>query len=184
MDLSELLIKANGGDNVAQADLVQAAYDDLREVARLQMRSERPDHTLTATALVNEVSSRMLAKSHIPASSRSEFLRYVAAAMRNLLISHARAKRTAKRGGQGQRVQLAEAVIAAEEHPAELLELNDALERLAAIDNRRAKVVELRYFAGMSIDEVAKALDSSPATVKRDWNAAKLWLAAELQGEA
>lgn len=184
MDLSELLIRANQGDEVAHGDLVQAAYDDLRDLARLQMRGERPDHTLTATALVHEVSSRMLTQSSVPTSSRAEFLSYVAAAMRNLLVSHARAKRTAKRGGAEQRVQLAEALTAAQEHPAELLELNDALARLAEIDPRRASVVEMRYFAGMSIEEVAKALGASPATVKRDWTAAKLWLASELEGEA
>lgn len=184
MDLSELLTRANRGDAVAHAELVEAAYDDLREIARLQMRAERPDHTLTATALVHEVSSRMLSQSQLPTGSRADFLTYVAAAMRNLLVSHARAKRTHKRGGQIQRVQLAEAVTAARDHPVELLALNDAMTRLAEIDPRRAKVVELRYFAGMSIAEVAEAVSASPATVTRDWNAAKLWLANEMQSEA
>lgn len=183
MNLSELLNRANDGDDVAHAELVQVAYDDLREIARAQMRSERPDHTLTATALVHEVSSRMLAQSHLPTGSRGEFLAYVAAAMRNLLVSHARSKQTAKRGGREQRVQLAEAMTAAREHPAELIELDEALTRLAEIDPRRARVVELRYFAGMSVDEVAESVGSSPATVKRDWSAAKLWLADVLRDE-
>lgn len=184
MDLSELLQRASRGDAVAHAEIVEAAYDDLRELARLQMRSERPDHTLTATALVHEVSSRMLSQSQLPIQNRAEFYTYVAAAMRNLLISHARAKQTAKRGGQEQRVTLAEAVTAAREHPVELLELNDALTRLVEIDPRRARVVELRYFAGLSVGETAEVIGASEATVKRDWSAAKLWLAKELQGVA
>lgn len=180
MDLSELLQQAKSGDTAARAELVRVAYDDLRKLARNQMRNERLDHTLTATALVHEVSTRLLEQSQVHLQNRGDFMAYAATAMRNVLISHARAKKSDKRGGQGQRVQLQEAWLAADEQPRELLELNDALNRLMQIDPRRAQVVEMRYFAGLPIDEIAAALETSPATVKRDWSVAKLWLAREL----
>lgn len=180
MDLSQLLQDAKQGDRSARADLVQIAYDDLRELARAQMRRERPDHTLTATALVHEVSTRLLEQSCLPTDSRGEFLAYVATAMRNVLITHARAKNSAKRGGGQKAEPLQEALVASEEQPAELLELDEALSRLAEFDPRRGKVVEMRYFAGMGIEQIADALGSSAATVKRDWNVAKVWLAREL----
>lgn len=180
MDLSQLLQDAKHGDRGARADLVQIAYDDLRELARAQMRSERPDHTLTATALVHEVSTRLLEQSRVPTNSRGEFLAYVFVAMRNVLITHARAKNSSKRGGGEKTVQLQEAYAASYEQPAELLELDEALSRLAEFDPRRSKVVEMRYFAGMGIDQIAVALGVSAATVKRDWSVAKVWLAREL----
>lgn len=180
MELSELLQHAKSGDAAARAELVRVAYDDLRRIARNQMQDERLDHTLTATALVHEVSARLLEQSQVHVQNRGDFMAYAATAMRNVLISHARAKNSDKRGGQGQKLQLEEACTAADQQPAELLELNDALERLMQIDPRRAQVVEMRYFAGLSIDEIAASLDTSPATVKRDWNVAKMWLAREL----
>lgn len=183
LDLSELLQNAKQGDGNARADLVRVAYDDLRRLAKRQMQNERLDHTLTATALVHEVSARLLEQSQVPSQSRGEFLAYAATAMRNMLIDHARSKRSNKRGGQVKKIQLEEAFTAAEEQPEQLLELDDALKRLAQFDERRSQVVEMRYFAGMSIDEIASALDTSPATVKRDWNVAKMWLARELSQE-
>lgn len=183
MDLSELLQQAKQGDGTARADLVRVAYDDLRRLAKRQMQNERPDHTLTATALVHEVSARLLEQSQVPSRSKGEFMAYAATAMRNMLIDHARSKQTDKRGGQARKIQLEEAFTAANEQPEQLLELDDALKRLAEFDARRSQVVEMRYFAGMSIDEVASALETSPATVKRDWNVAKMWLARELSQE-
>lgn len=184
MDVSELLQQAQRGDQEARADLVRVAYDDLRQLARGQMRDQRPDHSLTSTALVHEVSARLLEKSQIPSASRGEFMAYVATAMRRVLIDHARTKDRQKRGGKRQRLQLDEAFTAAQEQPTELLELDDALKRLQEIDQRRSRVVEMRYFAGMSIEEVAEALEVSPATVKRDWSVAKMWLARELNPTA
>ncbi len=180
MDLSELLQHAKSGDSAARAELVRVAYDDLRKLAKKQMQEERLDHTLTATALVHEVSARLLEQSQVHFHGRGEFMAYAATAMRNVLISYARAKRSDKRGGQAQKLQLQEACLAAEEQPREFLELNDALDRLMQIDPRRAQVVEMRYFAGLAIEEIATALETSPATVKRDWSVAKLWLAREL----
>lgn len=184
MDLSTLLQQAKNGSHEARADLVRFAYEDLRRLARGQMSSQRPDHSLTSTALVHEVSARLLEKSRIPSQSRSEFMAYVATAMRRVLIDHARTKGRQKRGGQRERRRLDEALTAADEQPTELLELDDALKRLQEIDARRSQVVEMRYFAGMSIEEVGEALDVSAATVKRDWTVAKLWLARELNSNA
>ena len=184
MDLSELLQQAKNGNHDARADLVRVAYEDLRRLARGQMNSQRPDHSLTSTALVHEVSARLLEKSQIPSQSRGEFMAYVSTAMRRVLIDHARSKGRQKRGGKRQKLQLDEALMAADEQPAELLELDAALKKLHEIDERRSTVVEMRYFAGMSIDEVAEALEISPATVKRDWSVAKIWLARELNGNA
>jgi len=185
MELSELLNQAKQGDRAARADLVRVAYEDLRRLARGQMSKQRPDHSLTATALVHEVSARLLEKSHLPSRSRGDFMAYAASAMRRVLIDHARSKNSQKRIGRKHKVQLDEALTAAEEQPAEMLELDEALLRLQEIDSRRSQVVEMRYFAGMGIQEIAIALDVSPATVKRDWTVAKLWLARELRrGEA
>ncbi len=184
MDLSQLLQQAKLGDQSARADLVRVAYEDLRRIARGQMRDQSPNHTLTSTALVHEVSARLLEQSHVPQGSRGEFLAYAATAMRRVLIDHARAKGSHKRGGRRQKLQLDEALSAAEEQSAELLELDEALQALQEIDPRRSQVVEMRYFAGMSIEEIAEALVISPATVKRDWTVAKLWLARELNAGA
>ena len=183
MELSQLLHRAKQGDQAARGDLVRVAYEDLRRLARGQMSKQRPDHSLTSTALVHEVSARLLEKSNVPSDKRGEFMAYAAMAMRRVLIDHARAKGSQKRGGRQQRLQLDEAIIAAEEQPTELLELDDALKKLQEVDPRRSQVIEMRYFAGMSIEEVAETLDVSPATVKRDWTVAKLWLARELNGD-
>lgn len=182
MELSQLLQQEKQGDQSARADLVRVAYDDLRRLARGQMSQERPDHSLTSTALVHEVSARLLERSQVPTANRGEFLAYAATAMRRVLIDHARAKGSQKRGGRQKKLQLDEALTAAEEQPTELLELDDALKKLQEVDPRRSQVIEMRYFAGMSIEEVAESLAVSPATVKRDWTVAKLWLARELNG--
>lgn len=182
MELSQLLQRAKQGDQAARGDLVRVAYEDLRRLARGQMSQQRPDHSLTATALVHEVSARLLEKSQVPSSSRGEFMAYAATAMRRVLIDHARAKGSQKRGGRQQKLQLDAALTAAEEQPSELLELDEALRQLQEVDPRRSQVVEMRYFAGMSIEEVAESLAISPATVKRDWTVAKMWLARELNG--
>lgn len=183
VEVSELLERAKQGSQQARIDLVRVAYEDLRRLAHNQMRGERMDHSLTATALVHEVAASLLEKSQVPSESRGGFLAYAATAMRNMLIDHARAKKSAKRGGQKRNLQLEEALTAAEEQPAVLLELDEALVRLSEFDPRRGQVVEMRYFGGMNIDEIAKTLGTSPATVKRDWKVAKMWLTRELGGD-
>ena len=162
MELSQLLQRARRGDQNARADLVRVAYEDLRLLARHQMRGERPEHTLTATALVHEVSTQLLEQSNVPTGGRSAYLAYVATAMRRVLIDHARAKGRTKRGGSLQKLQLDEALAAAEKQSGDLLDLDDALQKLSEIDPRRGQVVEMRYFAGMEISEIAVALDVSP----------------------
>ena len=182
MDLTRVLQGVRDGDEQARADLIRLAYQDLRRLASACMRSERPDHTLNCTALVNEVSLKLLSGGQVPAESRNQFLAYVARAMRNVLVDYARSRATQKRGGHLERFQLREALVACREQSGQLLELNAALERLAVVDERKSKVVELRYFGGMSVADTAEVLGLSPATVKRDWEAARTWLYRELNG--
>ena len=180
-DLSQLLLSAHDGDDVAKAELIRLAYDDLRRLARAQMANQRLDHTLTATALVHEVSAKLLEQSNAPVRDQTKFLAFASKAMRNMLIDHARGKNRHKRGGGARAMLLEEAVVAAEEQPAELIALNESLELLTQSDPRRAQVVEMRYFGGLSIAETAEALEISPATVKRDWEVARLWLMKQLR---
>ncbi len=180
-NLTQLLLSAKSGDQQARAELVRLAYDDLHSLAQVQMANQSPGHTLTTTALVNEVSIKLLEKSQTPSGGRAQFLAFASTAMRNVLIDHARAKCRQKRGGGLKPVQLEEALVAAQQQPEELLDLHEALERFAEIDQRRSRVVEMRYFGGMSLVETAEALDVSVGTVKRDWEVARLWLLKELQ---
>lgn len=183
MNVTQLLERATQGDSYARGELIRATYDQLRVLAAVRMRTERPDHTLTATALVHEVSLQLLEKENLSVNTRGQFLAYAAKAMRNLLVDHARARGRQKRGGDGQKLTLDEALVASEEQNQELLELHEALERFQEIDPRKSQVVELRYFGGLSIDETADILGISPATVKRDWDVARTWLLRELQTE-
>ena len=184
MNLTQKLKLARNGDTQARADLLEAAYDDLRQLASGRMSGERQNHTLTSTALVNEVSMKLLSDTGVPTESRSQFFAYVARAMRNLLIDHARTKGRQKRGGGHEKLKLQEAIVASDQQCVQFLELNDALETLAELEPRKAQVVEMRYFAGMSNQEIASALDISLATVKRDWNVAKTWMLRELSRDS
>jgi len=185
MDVTLLLKKAGSGDSTARGELIQATYEELRKLASARMKAERPDHTLTATALVHEVSLQLLNQSQIAVENHGQFLALAATAMRNLLIDHARSRGREKRGGGRKKLELDNALVACDQQSPELLNLHEALNRFAEIDERKSKVVEMRYFGGLSIHEVATALDVSPATVKRDWEVAKAWLLRELkQGDA
>ena len=181
MDLTRILHSAQDGDSDARARVIQAAYDDLKKLAAGKMVGESQDHTLSATALVHEVSLKLLTDNEVPVSSRGQFFGYASRAMRNLLIDHARTKGRQKRGGDRQKFEFKEAVVASQEQSDDLLALNDALDGLANIETRKAKVVEMRYFGGMSNQEVADALEISLATVKRDWEVAKAWLLKTLR---
>ena len=180
MDITQILQSADSGDSQARAELVQAVYHDLRSLAGRQMSNERQNHTLSATALVHEVSMKILGESDIPTEGRGQFFAYAAKAMRNYLIDHARTRGRQKRGGDRKRVIVEEALIASEQRSEDLLALNEALEQLAELEPRKAQVVEMRYFGGMSLQEVADSLDISIATVKRDWDVAKTWLISQL----
>lgn len=183
MNVTQLLERATQGDSDARGQLIQVTYDQLRAMAAARMRDERPDHTLTATALVHEVSLQLLAQSNLTAMNQGQFLALAATAMRNLLVDHARARGRQKRGGDRQKFCLTEALTACDEQSEELIDLDDALKRLSEVDARKSQVVELRYFGGLSIQETADILGVSPATVKRDWEVAKAWLLRELQSE-
>lgn len=175
-DLTQLIAAASAGDSDARAKAIEIAYDDLRRIAARRLSGARQDHTLTATALVHEASLRLLSDRQLPVEGRQQFFAYAAKAMRNLLINHARDRGTQKRGGGRSRFALEEAVVACQEQREEFLALNDALDRLAELSPRKAQVVEMRYFGGLSNLEVADALSISEATVKRDWDTARTWL--------
>jgi RNA polymerase sigma factor (TIGR02999 family) len=180
-DITQALINLSGGDPEALDRLLPVVYDNLRGLARRELSRERPDHTLNATALVHEAYLRLVQLDRITWEGRAHFFGAAAQAMRRILISYARMKKADKRGAGAEHVPLHDVVAAARQRPQELLALDEALERLAEIDERRARIVECRYFAGMSIEETAETIGVSPATVKRDWLLARAWLNRELQ---
>jgi RNA polymerase sigma factor (TIGR02999 family) len=178
--VTSLLERARSGDVAARDEVLRFTYNELRTLARAQMRRERPDHTLDATALVHEACVRLLAGAELPGRTRAEFLRFAARAMRQLLVNHARDRKRLKRGGGARRAALEEQVVAAVDGTFDLVTLDEALERLALVAPRQAQVVELRYFAGLTVDETAEILEISPRAVKRDWEAAGTLLLREL----
>lgn len=162
-------------------DLLPLVYGELKRIAARQLRRERPDHTLSATALVHEAWLELSHLDRIKWQNRSHYLALAAQAMRRVLIDHAVARRAQKRGG-GQRVETLDGdpLLMVEARAEELLDLDNALERLGSMDERQVRIVECRFFGGMSIDETADALELSPATVKREWTLARAWLNREL----
>lgn len=178
--ITQVLRELAAGDKSAYDRLLPLVYDELREIARRELRRERPDHTLSATALVHEAYLRLVELNRIGWQGRSHFFGICAPIMRRVLISHARAHNAAKRGGGLSAVTLENVLAAATARPEELVALDEALARLEAMSPRQARIVEARYFAGMEITEIAEALGVSPATVKRDWTAARAWLNREL----
>jgi RNA polymerase sigma-70 factor (ECF subfamily) len=181
--ISQLLDAWGRGDRAALDALVPEVYEVLHQQARRALRDQPDGHTLQPTALVNEAYVRLVNQPGAGAESRSHFLAVAAMVMRSVLVDHARARQRAKRGGNAKALSLgaADAVaVAVAEDAVDVVALDDALNRLAAQDARKARIVELRYFVGLSIEETAKALDSSPATVKREWTTARAWLRREL----
>lgn len=184
-EITRLLRDWHNGDRAALDRLMPLVYDELRRLARRYMRRENPGHVLQTTALINEVYLRMVDPPDIDWKNRAHFFGVAAQAMRYLLIEHARSRRYAKRGGTAQQVSLDETAVVSPERSADLLALDDALQALATLDPRRARVVELRYFGGLSVEETAEVLKVAPITVMRDWRFAKSWLLRELsQGSA
>ena len=183
VSVTQLLVQARDGDLKARDELLRITLAELRQLARSYLADERPDHTLQPSALVNEVCLRLLEGETLPGKNRAQFFAYVARAMHHVLVDHARARQAWKRGGGLQRVPFEEgmALKLGGEPNLDLLALDEALERLGAIDVRKVQVVELRYFAGLSVDETAAAIGVSPATVDRDWGVAKLWLLREIR---
>ena len=179
-DVTIVLHQLNRGDASALHRLLPLVYDSLRGLARRELRKEQPGHTLTPTALVHEAYLKLVQIDHITWRGRAHLLGACAGIMRRLLVDHARARRAGKRGAGKAAVPMENVIAAAETRPAELLALDEALSRLEQLDPRQASVVEFRFFAGMEIEETAEALGVSPATVKRDWMAARAWLNREL----
>jgi RNA polymerase sigma factor (TIGR02999 family) len=181
--VTQLLRAWGDGDAAAFEQLAPLVEAELRRLARGYMARERQGHTLQTTALVNEAFLRLTDARHIRWQDRAHFLGISARLMRRVLVDHARARGYRKRGGGAQRVTLDEALVASPDPGLDVLALDRALEALAEVDDRMSKVVELRFFGGLSVEETAEALHVSPDTVKRDWRLAKLWLLRELGGE-
>lgn len=179
-DVTELLHAWSGGDRAALDQLIPLVHAELQMLARRCMARERPHHTLQATALVNEVFLRMVDMQRIELRDRAHFLAISARLMRHILIDLARSHRTRKRGGRAVRVSVDGAGPLQSAPGYDVLRLNDALDSLARVDPRRGKVVEMRIFGGLTIEETAATLNVSPDTVVRDWKLAKAWLGREL----
>lgn len=178
--VTTLIDRARSGDRDALTLLLPLVYDELRRIARAQMRRERPGQTLNSTGLVHEAWLRLSASSHLAPQNRPHFLAIAAGVMRQILVERARARHAAKRGGHRERVTLDERLLPGAAPDPDVLAVDAALEKLAALDQEQARLVELRYFGGLSVDETAEALGMSPATVKRRWTSARAFLAREL----
>lgn len=181
-DVTALLLAWNQGDEAARNRLIEVVYRELRRVARNHLRRERGDHSLTPTALVHETYVKLVDLQRIQWQNRAHFFAMSARLMRRILVDHARARTAAKRGG-GQTVAIDTADIGITPVSIEVLALDAVLEKLAAVDERQSRLVELRFFAGLTVEETAAVLDVAPITVKRDWAYARAWLFRELQGQ-
>ena len=179
-EVTQLLTKWDAKNVQDQAKLLELVYPELRRIAEFRMRHERPDHTLQATALVNEFVIQLCTVAQHPWQSRLHFLAIASRAMRRILVDHARTHNAAKRGGEICKIQLAGIEIAQPSEFRGILEIHDLLEKLAAQDQRMADVVEMRYFGGLSNGEVAEVLGVAERTIKRDWQVARAWLYAHL----
>lgn len=182
-DVTRLLRAWSDGDESALAELVPLVNAELRRVARAYMRRERKDHTLQPTALVNEAFLRFTDARHVCWQDRAHFIGIAARLMRRVLVDHARARGYQKRGGGAERVPLDDARLEAADPALDVCELDRALDAFAAVDARRSRVVELRFFGGLTLEETAEVEHVSIETVKRDWRLAKLWLLRELKGD-
>lgn len=183
-NLTELLRDWRQGDRTALDRLTPLVYDEIRRIAHRYMDRERQGHTLQTTALINEAYLRLLGQQQVNWNSRTHFYAVVAQVMRHVLIDHARSRLYLKRGGEAQRVPFDEATLMSTERATELIALDEALNILAELDARKARVIELRYFGGFSLEETAAVLGVSVMTVRRDWRAAKAWLFQQVSQHA
>ena len=183
-DVTDLLLKWRKGDEQALERLIPLVHRELHQIARRCMNRERAGHTLQATALVNEAFLRLVDVDRVDWQNRAHFLAVSARLMRRILVDFARAKKYKKRGGGSPPITFDENVIGGVEPGRDLVALDDALDALAKVDERKAKVIELRYFGGLSVEETAEVLKVSPDTVMRDWRLSKSWLLRELRGRA
>jgi|SRR5262249_59383145 len=179
--VTELLVQWSHGDDAALAELTPLVYEELRRVAHHHLSGQRRDHTLQTTALVNEVYLRLADQTNPRWQNRAHFFAVAAKAMRQILVSYARSQQSQKRGGGAFKVDLDETALVSPRESKEIVELHEALEQLSALDSRKAQVVELKFFGGLSYDEIAEVLKIARITVRRDWEFAKVWLYTELQ---
>jgi RNA polymerase sigma-70 factor, ECF subfamily len=182
-DVTQLLQAWSEGDQGAVDKLMPLVYRELHRLAQRYMAQERPGHTLQPTALVNEAYLRLVDVGKVSFQNRAHFFGVSAQLMRRILVEFARRRHSLKRGGEVQRVALEESLVVYGERGADLVALDDALRALAAIDARRSRVVELRFFGGLTVEETAEVLKVSPETVMHDWKLAKVWLLREMSGE-
>lgn len=181
-EVTELLVRWSDGDENALERLMPLVFEELRRLARSFFQGERGDHTLQPTALVHEVYLKLLGQRRVSWQSRAEFFAFAGTLMRRLLVDHARAKAAAKRGSGQTPVPLDEVLLSAEgANPELVLAVNECLERLERLDARQARVVSMRYFAGLTLEEIAEAEGVALSTVKRDWHTARLWLLHQLK---
>jgi RNA polymerase sigma factor (TIGR02999 family) len=174
--ITRLLLKWSDGDAAALGELVPLISDELHKLARAHLRHERPDHTLEAGALVNEVYLRLVDQRQVSWRDRAHFFAASATLMRRILVDYARRKGSLKRGGDAVRVSLSDVAEAAHETALDVIALDTALVKLAELDPQQSRIVELRFFAGLGLEEIAEELQVSPSTVSRDWAMARAWL--------
>jgi len=183
-EVTQLLRAWMRGEDGAKEELYQMVYDELRRLAHRYMSRENSGHTLQTTALVNEAYLKLADTNNLNWQDRAHFFAVSANVMRHILVDHARASRAERRGGEAQQIGLEDIIEIPQAPNKDVLALNDALDRLAKVDARKSKVVELRYFGGLSVEETAEVLKVSADTVMRDWRLAKAWLLRELSGES
>jgi RNA polymerase sigma factor (TIGR02999 family) len=181
--VSKLLLNWGQGDQGAREALIPLVYDELRRLARRYLRRERPDHTLQSAALVNEAYLRLIRQEHPQWQNRAHFFGVAAQLMRHILVDHARNRAAAKRGAGAPRLTLDPDIALPQERDVDLIALDDALNQLAALDPQQSRLVELRFFGGLSIEETSVVLGVSPATVKREWATARAWLQREMRNK-
>ena len=179
-DVTRLLSEWSDGNQTALDHLIPIVYDELRRLASKYMRSERPGHMLQTTALVNEAYLRLLGRHHVSCQTRTQFFGVAAQVMRRVLVDYARTRDRLKRREGENSLPLDNVAVLSDDRADELLDINAALDSLSAFDARKGRVFELRYFGGMTVDEVAETLGVSTVTVERDWRMAKIWLQREM----
>ena len=183
-EITERLIAWGAGDRAALDQLLPVVYQELRRMAGNYLRQENPGHTLQPTALVHEAWLRLIDQARVDWRNRAQFFGVAAQMMRRILVDHAKAKHREKRGGDAVKLSIDDVINLSRERAADLLALDDALDELTRVDERKSRVVELRYFGGFTVEEIAQILEVSPETVMRDWKLAKAWLYQQIRQEA
>jgi RNA polymerase sigma-70 factor (ECF subfamily) len=179
-EVTQLLIEWSNGDKAALDKLMPLIHEELQRLAHHYMSRERPGHTLQTTALIDEAYLRLINRKDVHWQNRAHFFAIAAQVMRSILVDHARSHAYAKRGGGARKIAFEDAMLVTQERAAEVVALDDALKALASFDPQQSRIVELRFFGGLTIEETAEAMGLSPATIKREWTSAKAWLYHEV----